>query len=176
MAPSSPVSPVTASLQAMPAHPGRALPRIAHNRVHAVLLHVPWYGFRPQARLSRDSGVSPSAVSRLIRGKAQPSLTVALAITRALSLRLGKPLDVLDVFSLDGSYPTPSVCHLTGCRSCLPPEAYDGSDSLRPEYQGARAGDWSLSPLALSPLALSPLALSPVVPDITGDTVEKGGM
>jgi hypothetical protein len=88
------------------------------NRVLSIALHIPWYGFRTQARISIDSRVSASAISRLIRGQSQPSLAIALRITSALSKRLGKTLDVGEVFSLYESYPTASVCELTGCRSC----------------------------------------------------------
>jgi DNA-binding XRE family transcriptional regulator len=110
---------------------------ILTNRVREILWHIPWYGFKTQARLAQDSGVSPAAISRLIRGESQPSLVVALHVTQALSRRLGRHLDVSEVFSLDGTYPTPSVCHLTGCGNCLPPVAYDEAEELRPFYAGS---------------------------------------
>lgn len=121
---------------------------LLHTRIRDVMLHINWYSFRPQARLARDSGVSAAVISRLIRGQSQPSLAVALRITRALSHRLGKPLDVFEVFSLDGTYPTASVCRLTGCHNCLPPEAYDAQENLRPEFNRIAAGQWSFSPSA----------------------------
>lgn len=115
------------------------------NRVRDIALHISWYGFKTQARLAQDSGVSPAAISRLIRGQSQPSLAIALRVTQALSKRLNKPLDVSEVFSLDGCYATASVCLLVGCRACLPPEAYDGDENLKPQYQGVKAGQWSLA-------------------------------
>jgi transcriptional regulator with XRE-family HTH domain len=124
-----------------------AQPGILRHRVREVLWHIPWYGFKTQARLAQDSGVSPAAISRLLRGESQPSLLIALRLVRALSRRLGRPLDVGEVFSLDGTYPTPSVCRLTGCRNCLPPPAYDGDERLLPDFRGVPAGAWSL-PLA----------------------------
>lgn len=114
------------------------------NRIREIAIHVPWYGFKTQARLARDSGVSPATISRLVHRKSQPSLKLSLQIAQALSYRLGRPLDVREVFSVDGRYPTPSVCILTGCRSCLPPEAYDEDENLKPEYCAMKAGAWSL--------------------------------
>lgn len=114
------------------------------HRLREILWHIPWYGFKTQARLAQDSGVSPAAISRLIRGESQPSLLIALRLTQALSRRLGRPLDIGEVFSLDGIYPTPSVCELTGCRRCLPPSAYDQADQIRPEYKAVQAGQWSM--------------------------------
>jgi transcriptional regulator with XRE-family HTH domain len=128
---------------------GNLNPSISHsaalsNRVREILWHIPWYGFKTQARLAQDSGVSPAAISRLIRGESQPSLVVALLITQALSMRLGRPLDVSEVFSLDSTYPTASVCHLTGCRNCLPPDAYDEEEQIKLAYEGVKSGAWSL--------------------------------
>lgn len=114
-----------------------------YNRVREIVWHIPWYGFKTQARLAHDSGVSPAAISRLIRGHSHPTLAIALRVTSALSKRLGRPLDVREVFSLDGTFPTPSVCHLTGCRNCLPPAAYDPDDNLNAQYAGVKAGGWS---------------------------------
>ena len=122
---------------------GESHPFALCNRVREILWHIPWYGFKTQARLAQDSGVSPAAISRLIRGESQPSLAVALRLTGALSKRLGRILDVGEVFSLDGSYPTPSVCHLTNCRNCLPPNYYDEQDEVKPFYRGVKAGQWS---------------------------------
>jgi transcriptional regulator with XRE-family HTH domain len=114
------------------------------NRVRDIAIHVSWYGFKTQVRIAQDSGVSPAAVSRLIRGESQPSLAIALRLVSALSRRLNRPLDVSEVFSLDGTYPTPSACELTGCRACLPPEFYDSGENLKPQYRGVEAGNWSV--------------------------------
>lgn len=121
------------------------LPRTLYNRLEAVLSHIPWYSFKTQARLARDSRVSKAAISRLVRGECQPSLTVALQVTKAIEQRLGRPLDVWELFSLDGSYPTASVCELMGCRSCLPAVFYDAQERLKPEFRQAQAGHWSIS-------------------------------
>jgi len=133
------------------APPGNHSKPRPQNRLRQIVWHIPWYGFRTQARLAQDSGVSPSAISRIMRGKAQPTLPVAQRLTDALSRRLNLLIDLRDVFSPDGTYPTPSVCHLTRCPSCLPPTAYDETDNLRPEFQSSRAGQWGVSPGAQTP-------------------------
>lgn len=122
---------------------GASPPRF-HNRIAAVLEHVPYYSFQGQVRLARDAGVSKSAVSRLLSGQTAPSFAVALAVTNALERRLGRRLDMRELLSLDGSYPTPSVCDLCGCGGCLPNRAYNPDDTLRPEYRHVPAGAWSL--------------------------------
>lgn len=123
------------------APPHQPLQGLLHHRVREVAWHIPWYGFKTQARLAHDSGISPSTVSRLLRGQELPSLLVALRLTDALSHRLGRALDVGQVFSLDGLY-SRSVCDLTGCRSCLPPTAYDRDDNFLAPAPGAPSGQW----------------------------------
>lgn len=113
------------------------------NRVRAFLLHIPWYSIEGQRRLARDCKVSPSTISRLVRGETLPSYVLAEAVTAAISRRLGVPVDMRDVFSTDGTYPTACVCDITpSCAGCFPPEAYDEDDRMRPEYRDQRPGDW----------------------------------
>lgn len=120
--------------------------RLMHNRVAAVMLHVPWYTISGQARLARDAGVSKSAISRLLSGQSAPGYLLANAVTAALERRMGRSLHPRDLFSPDGTYPTASVCDLCGCRGCVPGQAYDeSSDTLRPQFRHLRAGEWDLS-------------------------------
>lgn len=116
-----------------------------YNRVRVLLAHVPRYSIRGQARLAADVGVARSTVSRLVNGRTVPSDGLAREVTAALSRRLGHPLDPRDVFSPTGAYLTPSGCALCGCHGCLPAEAWGTDDVLRPEWQGQRPGDWSLT-------------------------------
>lgn len=125
-------------------HRQTAAPRVQH-RIGAVMAHVPWYAFKSQARLAADLGFSKSAVSRLLRGECTPSLALACSLANTLEKRLGRPLELRELFSLDGTYPTPSACQLVGCANCLPPEAYDRDDNLRPEYRTVPAGQWSVA-------------------------------
>jgi transcriptional regulator with XRE-family HTH domain len=106
-----------------------------HNRIAAVMEHVSFYSFQGQARLAADAGVSRSAVSRLLAGKAAPSFAVTVAVTAALEKRLGRRLDPRDLVSFDGTYLIPSACDLCGCRGCLPSAAYDAEDLLKPEFR-----------------------------------------
>jgi len=49
------------------------------------------------------------------------------------------------VFSTDGTYLTPSGCALCRCHGCLPDVAWDEEGCLKPGWEGARPGDWSLA-------------------------------
>lgn len=102
--------------------------------------HIPVYSFQGQARLAADAGVSRSAVSRLVAGKAAPSFAIAVAVTAALEKRLGRRLDPRELVSFDGTYPTASVCVLCGCRGCLPEAAYDAECRLKPEFRTLVSG------------------------------------
>ena len=141
-------TPVSEALAPAP-FPARLLPRPFHNRVGAIMLHIPWYTFRGQVRLARDVGVSRSTVCRMLSGKSAPSYPVMAGVVVALSRRLNRPLELGEVFSPDGIFPTPSVCRLCGCGGCLPAQAYDKrDDTLRPEYRDVRSGAWELSAIA----------------------------
>lgn len=120
------------------------------NRVRAIALHLPRYGFCLQERLARDTGLAHTTVGRLLRGVSRPSLPTALRLAAALSVHLGRRLPLNEVFSLNGAYPTASACELCSCRGCLPPEAYDDEDNLRPEFQGPNAKNWSVSPTSVT--------------------------
>ncbi len=127
--------------QEMPPYPG-----LLHHRVRELAWHIPWYGFKTQARLAKDSGVAPSTISRLLRGRELPSLLVTLRLTDALSKRLGRPLEVREVFSLDGSY-SRSVCDLASCRGCQPPTSFDRSDNMVADAPDMTRGQW-VSPVS----------------------------
>lgn len=115
------------------------------NRVKVLLVHIPKLSIRGQARLAAEVGVSRSTVSRLVNGRINPSYRLARGITSALERLLGYPLDIRDVFSTDGTYLTASGCVLCKCVGCLPDEAYDAEDDLRPEWRGQKPGDWSMT-------------------------------
>lgn len=137
--------------------------RPLHNRVGAIMLHVPWYTFRGQVRLARDVGVSRSTICRMLSGRSAPSYPVIAGVVEALSRRLDRPLELSEVFSPDGTFPTPSVCALCGCNGCLPAQAYDKEDdTLRPEYSHVRSGQWELSTVA-DAKPLSPAVRAAVV-------------
>jgi len=120
------------------------LPRLFHNRIAAILAHIPRYAFQGPARLARDIGVSRSTIHRLLAGEAAPSFALALAVLTELEKALGRRLDFRDLISFDGIYPTKSVCDLCGCRGCLPPGAWDEErDEVKPEFRGVRSKEWT---------------------------------
>jgi hypothetical protein len=124
--------------------------RPVHNRVMAILSHIPRYAFQGETRLALDSGISKSALCRMVNGQSSPSFALVTAITRALEKRTGLHLDPREIVSLDGNYPTMSVCQLMGCRGCMPEHAYEADESLRPEFRTTQPGHWSgsVAPLA----------------------------
>lgn len=107
------------------------------------MIHTTRYAFKGKARLAADCCVSPSTVCRLILGQCSPSFALVAAITGALERDLGKTIDPRELVSRDGSYPTPSICALCGCRGCLPDEAYDDKDQLKLEYKHLKPGGWT---------------------------------
>ena len=129
--------------------PARLSQRPLYNRVGAIMLHIPWYTFRGQVRLARDVGVSRSTICRMLSGRSAPSYPVMAGVVEALSRRLDRALELGEVFSPDGTFPTRSVCDLCGCGGCLPAQAYDSQDdTLRPEYSQVRSGRWELATVA----------------------------
>ena len=131
-----------------------------HNRILALMAHTNRYAFKGESRLAMDAGVSKSAVCRLLNGQSSPSFALVSSLTRALEPHLhrgleGRRLDPHELISLDGTYPTASACQLAGCKGCLPAEAYDEQNRLRPEFQNMKPGQWSLSPSSASASAAS---------------------
>lgn len=116
------------------------------NRVAVLLTHIPFFSIQGQARLAARAGASRSTISRLVHGRINPSYRLAQAVTAALERQLGAPLDMRDVFTTDGTYPTASGCALCRCGGCLPEHAYDAEGNLLPAWKEARPGDWSLAP------------------------------
>lgn len=152
-----PLATVSSSTTLMPR---RKLPAIntsqVHNRLLAFMAHTSRYAFDGGSRLAEDAGVSRSSVNRLLNGQCSPSFALVSAVTRALEKHLqgglqGKRLDPHELISLDGNYPTPSACELAGCKGCLPAEAYDEHNKLKPAFKGVKPGQWSVAPTVCSP-------------------------
>lgn len=121
-------------------------PRI-QNRIKPIMAHIFWYTIQGQHRLAKDCGLSQATISRLVRGEIEPSHQVAATVTKALQSRLEMPLSMREVFSTDGTYPTPRVCDLTGfCGGCFPYEALQDDGTMKPEYRGLLRGDWCTYP------------------------------
>lgn len=120
-------------------------PRHPESRLKAIMDHISYLSFQGTVRLAREAGVSHSAVSRMIHGKTAASFPVIVAITKALEKRLGYHIDPREILTFDGTYPTPSVCKLCGCKRCLPAAFYTKDDELKPEYRNVKSGTWSLT-------------------------------
>lgn len=126
--------------------------RPLYNRIAAVMYHIPWYSVQGQNRLAQDAHISKSALCRLLTSRSVPFYPTAHAIRKALEKRLGKRLDLDELFSPDNTYPTPSVCTLVGCKGCLPDAVYDEEDRIKPQYRDVLPGQWSTIPeLAAAP-------------------------
>lgn len=115
-----------------------------HNRIAAVMAHIPRYWEGGQQVLARDAGVSVAALSRLMSGEAGSQQWVVARIATALEKQLGRRVDTRDLVSEDGQYPTsPFVCALCGCPGCLPKPAFDKDNQLKERYRGVVPGGWS---------------------------------
>ena len=115
--------------------------RPVHNRIRSLMEHSTRYAFMGEARLAKDCGVSCAAISRLMSGKSSPSFALVVKIAQAFERQFKKSIDQREIVSLDGGYPTPSVCQLVGCKGCTPQAAWNEHDVLKPEYRnGHRNG------------------------------------
>jgi len=115
---------------------------LPHNRVAAIMAHTLRYAFKGRSRLAVDCGISKSAISRLLNGRSKPTLHVVLRVTDALERELGRSLNVREIFSETGNYPTTFVCSLVGCPGCLPAQAVT-EDGPTPRYRGMEPGFWT---------------------------------
>lgn len=111
-----------------------------HNRVRAIMIHLPRYWSMGASVLARDVGVSKSTISHLLRGKSNPLYSTASRVVKGLESQLGFPLNHEEVFSTDGSYPTPYVCMLVGCRGCSAEALLDSGRQLRPGFPRIERG------------------------------------
>ena len=145
------------------------------NRVKVLLVHIPKFSIQGQARLAAEVGVSRSTISRLVHGRINPSYRLARGVTDVLERRLGKPLDMREVFSTDGTYLTPSGCALCRCHGCLPDGAWDEDGHLKPGWEDASPGEWSLA-RADTPEADNPEQMDqePSREDLNGNELNNG--
>ncbi len=107
------------------------------------MMHTSRYAFLSTSRLAQDAGISCSAITRLLRGRSSPRYTTLAKLVKCLEQALDHPLDVREVFSSDGAYPTASVCDLTACPGCLPDFVYREDGSRKPGLEHLKSGQWS---------------------------------
>lgn len=116
------------------------------NRVSDVAAHTTRYAFKGVGRLARDAGVSPSAVSRLLNGKMNPSFLMVARITAALEKELGYRIDPRDLVAESGRFLTRFTCDLVAdCRGCYPDAATDEFGDTKRAFEGVRPGQWVTS-------------------------------
>lgn len=115
------------------------------NRIKDFILHLDIYAFKGVTRLAADARVSPSAVSRVLSGKTNPSALMLARIVSALERRSGRRIDARDLVAENGEFLTRFVCELAGCRGCLPEGARDEYGDLKPAFQGVKPGAWVCS-------------------------------
>lgn len=130
----------------------KSAPYRVHNRLVAVLAHIHHYDFAGQIQLAADAGVSKGAISKLLSGQSNPSFALVLKVVKVLERHLGQRLDLQELFSFDGRYPTRSVCTLVGCRGCLLSHCYDLDGNLMLTYQDLRSDTWELPASELPPM------------------------
>ena len=114
-----------------------------HNRIAAIMLHIRRYDSQSIARLAEDSGVSRSEVSRLLRGEVNPSYVIVERIHLCLEKHTGRRLNLREIVSGTGEYPTAYVCDLMKCKGCLPAYAFNEVGDRLPAYHDWKGGRWS---------------------------------
>ena len=118
----------------------------AVNRFGDVADHTTRYAFNGVSKLARDAGVTPSAVSRLVNGKMNPSFLMVARITDALERELGYRIDPRDLIAENGRFLTRYACDLIdGCRGCLPDAATDEYGDRKRAFEGIKPGQWVTS-------------------------------
>jgi hypothetical protein len=99
--------------------------------------------------LHADSGVSKSALNRLLNGHSSPSFALVSLLTGSVgaATKQGRRSQAADPARLGFArrrVSDASVCSLAGCWGCLPTSAYDENEKLKPEYRDVKPGQWSL--------------------------------
>lgn len=130
--------------QSLPRHshihnppPRRRLPvnmLLVENRIRSFMEHSTRYAFMGEARLAKDCGVSDASICRLLVGYSSPSFAMLCKLTHAFEKEFKKRIDPRELAAIDGKYPTPSVCDITGCKGCTPQAAWNADDTMKPEY------------------------------------------
>lgn len=114
-----------------------------HNRVAALMAHTSRYSFRGTSRLAKDAGVAKSTVCHILHGRSNPFFKTVTPIVKSLEFQLARKLNVREVFSDDGTYPTKHVCRLAGCKGCLPDSVHQSDGSIKRAWAHIRPGRWT---------------------------------
>ncbi len=120
----------------MPPSSSSFVRRHVSERIRLIMAHTTRYAFDGCTRLAQDIGVHPATLSRVLSGKRSPSFALMCALAAALEQELGRSLDPRELLTFSGSYPTPSVCELCGCRGCAySPQAKKSGRKARAERE-----------------------------------------
>src|SRR5579862_5793242 len=87
-----------------------------HNRIAAIMAHTSRYAMNGRSRLAQDCDLGKSTITKIVSGGCSPSYDVVSRIAEALSKALGRRIEIQEVVSRTGAYPTTWVCELVGCR------------------------------------------------------------
>ncbi len=115
----------------------------SHNRIAAVMAHTSRYAFRGASGLVKDVGLDPETAVRLVRGTSNPLYITIARVVKCLERVLDRKFDLREIASIDGRYPTQSVCELVGCKGCLPDHVYNSDGSRIARYANVTPGHWS---------------------------------
>lgn len=114
-----------------------------HNRVAAIMIHTSRYSCFSTSRLAADSGISKSTISHLLHGRTNPLYSTVARVVKCLERELRRPLNLKQVFSETGKYPTRNICKLVHCRGCIPVIAFNEDGSPKPGWEAYPAGQWA---------------------------------
>lgn len=107
------------------------------------MAHITRYSFRGTSRLAADAGVSKSTISHLVRGLNNPLYITVRQVVKCLEFQLGSELDLDEVMSLNGRYPTLPVCKLCRCKGCLPDCIFEEDGSRKKGFENVVPGLWT---------------------------------
>jgi transcriptional regulator with XRE-family HTH domain len=106
-----------------------------HNRIRRFMEHTSRYAFMGEVRLAQDCKVSCATISRLLADKSSPSFALGVRIGQAFEKQFGRPIDLREIISLDGTYPSKTVCEIVGCKGCTSQAAWREDDTLKETYR-----------------------------------------
>ena len=117
----------------------------AINRLGDVMAHTKRYAFKGVRRLAKDARVSASSVSRLIRGKMNPSFAMVARLAGPLEREFGFAIDPRNLIAEHGEFLTRHCCSVVHCTGCLPENAYDEFGAKKQAFADIAPGRWVTS-------------------------------
>lgn len=103
---------------------------LVDNRIQDFLEHSTKYAFCGQQKLAQNARISGTTISRMLTKASSPSYATIIRITEVLEKEFKTNIDPREVATINGKYPTASVCELLGCSGCTPERAWDENNTL----------------------------------------------